>query len=168
MVYFFVYLKELCIIKYNAYYQTIKKFTNDIIKNEVKYFTATNTKNNTTYELNIIEKETIFLNNQTITRTYTTDSLGRVTGITDSAFGNKNYVYDDRGFLTYDNGVRMLYDENDMLFGFIYNNTDKYYCVRDILLNILGIVDNQGTLVVKYDCNAWGKQLMGQIIMVLS
>ena len=42
MVYFFVYLNKLCIIKYNAYYQTIKKFTNDIIKNEVKYAPATN------------------------------------------------------------------------------------------------------------------------------
>ena len=117
--------------------RNIKKFTNDIIKNEVKYATATNTENNTTYELNIIEKETIFLNNQTITRTYTTDSLGRVTGITDSVFGNKNYVYDDRGFLTYDNGVRMLYDANGNIKSY-GSNTFGYGLTNDRLLNVNG------------------------------
>ncbi len=246
----------------------IKNNGNDILIKNVNYKTQTNTA----YKSSVIKEETISLNNQTITRTYTTDSLGRVTGITDSVFGNKNYVYDDRGFLINDTGVTatydsngnilaygdktfeyspnsdrlikvdedtieydstnglypvtykgmsliyqhnklvqinknnsiypiryeyneqglrtkkftpsvdkeyyynkdkliteicdyyrldFLYDENDMLFGFIYNNTDKYYYVRDILLNILGIVDNQGTLVVKYDCNAWGKPING-------
>ncbi len=50
-----------------------------------------------------------------------------------------------------------LYDNNGLLYGFINNKTDRYYYVRDILQNILGIVDSNGTIVVKYDYNAFGK-----------
>ena len=243
----------------------IKNDDNEIIKKKVEYKSRTDSK----YKSSIIKSETIYLNNQTITREYTTDSLGRVTKITDSVFGDKNYTYNNKGYLsedvidsysydengniiidgdvvvysqadgrllsvngseiTYDennifmptsyngmtftwdgkrlkqivknnntinfdyneqglrtkkftpsvdkeyyyNGNKLiteicdyyrldfLYDENDMLFGFIYNNTDKYYYVRDILQNILGIVDESGTLVVKYDCNEWGKPING-------
>ena len=52
--------------------------------------------------------------------------------------------------------IDFLYDVNGLLYGFINNKTDKYYYVRDILQNILGIVDSNGNLVVKYDCNAYG------------
>jgi hypothetical protein len=48
-----------------------------------------------------------------------------------------------------------LYDENNMLYGFLYNNV-KYFYVRDVLQSNLGIIDETGTLVVKYDCDAWG------------
>ena len=36
------------------------------------------------------------------------------------------------------------------------NKTERFYYVRDVLQNILGIVDSNGNLVVKYDCNAYG------------
>lgn len=52
-----------------------------------------------------------------------------------------------------------LYDEAGLLYGFIFNNTNKYFYVRDILQNILGIIDESGNLVVKYDYNAFGKIL---------
>jgi hypothetical protein len=35
-----------------------------------------------------------------------------------------------------------LYDENDILYGFIYNNSNKYFYIRDFMQNIVGIVDN--------------------------
>ena len=34
-----------------------------------------------------------------------------------------------------------LYDENGNLYGFIKDNTDKYFYIRDAFQNILGIVD---------------------------
>lgn len=49
-----------------------------------------------------------------------------------------------------------LYDENGNLYGFIKNNTNIYYYIRDILGTILGIVDESGNLVVKYDYDAYG------------
>ena len=50
-----------------------------------------------------------------------------------------------------------LYDESGLLYGFIKDNTARYYYVRDILQNILGIVDTNGNLVVKYEYTAYGK-----------
>ena len=49
-----------------------------------------------------------------------------------------------------------LYDENGNLYGFIKDNTDKYFYIRDALQNILGIIDVLGNIVVKYSYNAWG------------
>ncbi len=50
-----------------------------------------------------------------------------------------------------------LYDENNQLYGFIYNNSDKYFYIRDFMQNILGIIDTSGNLVVKYGYTAYGK-----------
>ena len=49
-----------------------------------------------------------------------------------------------------------LYDTNGNLYGFIVNNYDKYFYVRDILGNILGIVSSTGSLLRKYDYDAFG------------
>ena len=70
-----------------------------------------------------------------------------------------NYYYDGDKLITeVAPGYRLdfLYDENNQLYGFIYNSINKYFYVRDFMQNILGIVDNDGKLVVKYKCNAWG------------
>ena len=37
-----------------------------------------------------------------------------------------------------------------MLYGLIKDNSSKYFYLRDYLHNILGIVDQNGKLVVKY------------------
>ncbi|MDE6945932.1 MAG: hypothetical protein K2P14_01985 [Anaeroplasmataceae bacterium] len=50
-----------------------------------------------------------------------------------------------------------LYDENDILYGFIYNNSNKYFYIRDFMQNIVGIVDNGGSLMVKYEYTAYGR-----------
>ena len=52
-----------------------------------------------------------------------------------------------------------LYDENGNLFGFIHNRTEKYFYIRDILQNILGIINSSGNIVVKYIYDAYGKLL---------
>lgn len=73
-----------------------------------------------------------------------------------------SYYYDgDRLVTEVRNSDRLdfLYDEAGLLYGFILNNASKYFYVRDILQNILGIIDESGTLVVQYDYNAFGKIL---------
>lgn len=52
-----------------------------------------------------------------------------------------------------------LYDEKDMLYGFIYNNNTKYFYIRDVTGLILGITLQNGEVVVKYDYDAWGKKI---------
>lgn len=49
-----------------------------------------------------------------------------------------------------------LYNENDELFGFIKDGSNKYFYVRDSLQNIRGIIDSNGKFVVKYNCSAYG------------
>ncbi len=99
-----------------------------------------------------------------------------------SSSGNQayTYVYDDQGLRVMKklpdnsrikymyNGSQLmseigpdyrldfLYDENGQLYGFIKNGTNKYFYVRDILKNILGIIDTHGNLVVKYNYTAYG------------
>ena len=45
-----------------------------------------------------------------------------------------------------------------MLYGLIKDNSSKYFYVRDYLHNILGIVDQNGKLVVKYSYDAYGNR----------
>ena len=225
----------------------------EVVKNSYTY------KKKNGLDSNVVETEVITINNQTITRTYETDSLNRIVNIYDSVFGNDYYRYSNEGYLiqnnskTYDfdengdiinindislqytngkltkvgndtltyNGFKLStwkgwtfdffgkilksmvkqglsiffkynhsglrtektvgstttkfiyegsklirqtsayfdidfnYNEYDELIGFKYNN-EQYYYVRDVLRNILGIVDTNGNLVVKYRYDAWG------------
>ncbi|MDE5856345.1 MAG: RHS repeat-associated core domain-containing protein [Anaeroplasmataceae bacterium] len=50
----------------------------------------------------------------------------------------------------------LYYDENGLLYGFIKNTSEKYFYIRDVYQNILGIMDNTGAIVVKYSYDAWG------------
>ena len=70
-----------------------------------------------------------------------------------------NYYYEGDKLITQiKNNIRLdfLYDENGMLYGLIKDNSSKYFYVRDYLQNILGIVDQNGKLVVKYKYDAYG------------
>ena len=72
-----------------------------------------------------------------------------------------NYYYDGDKLITQiKNNIRLdfLYDENGMLYGLIKDNSSKYFYVRDYLQNILGIVDQNGKLVVKYKYDAYGNR----------
>lgn len=252
----------------------ISKSGTHILSSEVDYKSLDKTENGKAFKQlsHIVSEERISASGESLTtRTYTTDKLGRVTGIADSKFGNHSYEYDFRGFLvkdgntayeydangnvtkigntvleydsvvkdklvkvggkvvaydannplvptsydgntytfegrrlariqkggkdidyTYnDQGLRIkknvtengtsletrffydgakliteitpehrldfLYDENDRLYGFVFDKTAMYFYVRDTLENILGIIDKNGNLVVQYAYNAWGK-----------
>ena len=81
---------------------------------------------------------------------------------TNTQISSSSYYYDGDKLVTEikdSNRLDFLYDESGLLYGFIFNNTNKYFYVRDILQNILGIIDESGNLVVKYDYNAFGKIL---------
>ena len=69
-----------------------------------------------------------------------------------------NYYYSgDRLITEINNSYRLdyIYDENSQLIGFIYNN-DKYLYIIDALQYILGVIDINCNVVVKYDCDAFG------------
>lgn len=59
-----------------------------------------------------VGKEIIKSGSSTITRSYESDVLGNITKITDSTFGNHEYEYDFRGFLTKADGKQYIYDDN--------------------------------------------------------
>lgn len=104
---------------------------------------------------------------------------GRILKTLTNLNGNYTYVYDDKGLRTckyksgenwiyqYDddklvyqlhNNIRLdfLYDENGKLYGFIKDNTDKYFYIKDDLNNILGIINSSGEFVVKYEYDPFG------------
>ena len=73
-----------------------------------------------------------------------------------------DYTYDGNRLIreTSMNGkLDFLYDEYGSLYGFIKDDDEKFFYIRDRLQNILGIVNISGQIVVKYKYDAWGKPL---------
>src|SRR5690554_1703568 len=71
------------------------------------------------------------------------------------------YYYEGSNLISEVTGSRkksFLYDEANQLYGLIYNNKTYYY-IKDILGNILGLIDNEGKVVVEYRYNAFGELL---------
>lgn len=91
------------------------------------------------------------------------DENGYIIERTDNDTGIiSNYIYDNNKLITeIKENIRndYLYDENNKLYGFIQNGVNVYYYVRDSRGNILGIVDNNGILVVKYNYDAYGHNI---------
>ena len=52
--------------------------------------------------------------------------------------------------------LEFLYDDQDNLYGFIKNNNERYYYIRDALGNILGIINQNGKIVVQYSYTSYG------------
>ena len=70
------------------------------------------------------------------------------------------YLYD--GYLlisevSQDLKLEYLYDDKNELYGFIKDNSERYFYLRDSLSNIIGIVDINGIIVVKYNYTAFGQ-----------
>src|SRR5690554_6211115 len=71
------------------------------------------------------------------------------------------YYYEGSNLISEVTGSKkksFLYDEANQLYGLIYNNKSYYY-IKDILGNILGIIDNEGKIVVEYRYNAFDELL---------
>ncbi|MDD4157262.1 MAG: hypothetical protein PHY08_11885 [Candidatus Cloacimonetes bacterium] len=99
-------------------------------------------------------------NTQSLDIAYTYNDLGlRITKEKQGVI--TRYYYDGNKLINEITGTNkkyFLYDENDYLYGIIYNSVIYYY-VRDILGNINGLVDKNGTLVVKYGYDSYGNLL---------
>ena len=80
------------------------------------------------------------------------DGNGKVTSF---IYENGNLLYLKKDNDEFD----FLYDENNVLYGFILNKCDTYYYIRDIFNNILGILDCQGEIIVSYEYDAFGKNI---------
>ena len=52
--------------------------------------------------------------------------------------------------------LEFLYDEKDNLYGYIKNNNERYYYIRDALGNILGIISQNRQIVVQYSYTSYG------------
>ena len=59
--------------------------------------------------------------------------------------------------------IEYLYDESNMLYGFIYGNK-VYYYLKDILGNIIGIVNELGTVVCEYEYDAYGEHKVTNLV----
>ena len=53
--------------------------------------------------------------------------------------------------------VDYIYDENGSIYGFVVNNTDKYYYAKNLQGDVIGILDSTGATLVEYSYDAWGK-----------
>src|SRR5699024_3610835 len=60
--------------------------------------------------------------------------------------------------ITGDDRFDFFYDENGLLLGFSYNGA-KYYYIRNLQSDIIGILDNSGNQVVSYTYDSCGKLL---------
>lgn len=70
-----------------------------------------------------------------------------------------NYYYNGSilaGQKSGDNTLVFMYDNNSDIFGFIYNDTEYYY-IKNAQNDVIAIADANGTVLVKYEYDAWGR-----------
>ena len=57
------------------------------------------------------------------------------------------------------NTLRFIYNDNEEIVGFIRNDTEIYLYLKNLLGDVIGIVDETGSVVVTYEYDVWGKLL---------
>lgn len=93
------------------------------------------------------------------TYNYTYDEAGLRIGKTSPSGDVTKYLYNGTKLaveIAPNYRLDFLYDEKGLLYGFVKDGTTKYFYVRDVLKNILGIIDSSGAFVVKYTYNGYG------------
>ena len=94
------------------------------------------------------------------TNTYTYNEDG--VRISKTVDGIKTIYYlDGTNIIEQSDGINTLhfyYDSNDVITGFTYGENNYFY-VKNVVGDIVGIVDSNGSLVVSYTYDAWGKVL---------
>ena len=92
----------------------------------------------------------------TISYTYNGDGLRTsktVNGETTNYYYNGSIL---AGQKTGDDTLVFMYDNNSDIFGFIYNDTEYYY-IKNAQNDVIAIADADGSILVKYEYDAWGK-----------
>ena len=97
------------------------KNNTELLKNTYSFKTR---YNDDTYTSLQVKKETFKINNTNYERNYTLDSLGRVTSITDTAFGSHTYTYNNLGYLLSDDNKILEYDSNGNIKDYGTNHYD--------------------------------------------
>ena len=90
---------------------------------------------------------------------YTYSDLGLRIKRSGNRSGTITYSYSGNKLILQESSslkLEFLYDEKDNLYGFIKNNNDRYYYLRDALNNILGIINQNGQIVVQYSYTSYG------------
>lgn len=70
-----------------------------------------------------------------------------------------NYYYNGSilaGQKSGDDTLVFMYDNNSDIFGFIYNDVEYYY-IKNAQNDVVAIADADGSILVKYEYDAWGK-----------
>jgi RHS repeat-associated protein len=102
---------------------------------------------------------TVTKNNKTINYTYDVEGLIiKKEVVENNTTTTTNYYYDNRKLIKEvigNNVISYFYDNNNQLYGYKENN-NVYFYIRDILGNIIGIIDDTGTLLSKFDYDAYG------------
>ena len=118
------------------------------------------TKNNNTYNLTFNGKRLVSINNN-IEYKYNDEGLRIYKEIDNDSY---KYHYDKDRLISieiynsnnYINTIYFNYDNNGLIHSITYNDKTYIY-LRDILLNILGIIDENGNYIVRYKYSAYGK-----------
>ena len=100
------------------------------------------------------------LNTYGLTVSYTYDDSGIRTSKTVNGTETQYYLNGSTILtqITGDDRLDFFYDDNGLLLGFSYNG-EKYYYIRNLQNDIIGILDNSGNQVVSYTYDSWGKLL---------
>ncbi len=99
------------------------------------------------------------------TYNYTYDEAGLRIGKTSPSGDVTKYLYNGTKLaaeIAPNYRLDFLYDEKGLLYGFVKDGTTKYFYVRDVLQNILGIIDSNGAFVVKYAYTGYGNVTVTQ------
>ena len=114
----------------NNYYGVSKSeyydFLGRMIKEVINYDGTMVLENTYTYDKTRVVSENL----SGVNRTYSYNLRNFISSITDSTYGNHTYEYDDRGYLSSDNGTNYTYDGNGNILtagnlSFIYDGTYK-------------------------------------------
>ena len=131
---------------------------NQVTYNNTKKFLM-ETFNGYTYTYQGKRLISVTKNNKTVNYTYDIEGLiikkevieNNITTTTNYYYENRNLIKEVRNTTTID----YFYDNNNQLYGYKENN-NVYFYIRDVLGNIIGIIDNSGQILSKFIYDAYG------------
>ena len=132
-----------------------KAMTYDLIGNLLTYDGKTHTWiagrkletfQNADYSLAFTYDENGLRSSKTVTNNGTTKTI--------------KYIWVDGNLIGQTDGtdtLRFIYDDSEEIVGLIKNDSEIYLYIRNIFGDIIGIVDENGSVVVEYEYDVWGK-----------
>ncbi len=84
------------------------------------------------------------------------------TVVSDGASKTYKYIWVDDILIGQTDGMntlRFIYNDEDEIIGFVKNDSQIYLYVKNLLGDVIGIVDENGSFVVEYEYDAWGELL---------